>query len=83
MPRHGIAPGAAPPAEAVTLTRSPGPRCSPTPRKAARQSGFPMETVGIEPTSAGALGTASTSVAGALDLASRAPRRQGFGKPAL
>jgi len=37
-----------------------------------------METVGIEPTSADACETASTSVSGALDLASRSPSPAGF-----
>src|SRR3954470_5943598 len=41
-----------------------------------------METVGIEPTSADALWTASTSVVGTLVLASRLPYRQGSGRPA-
>src|SRR5215208_1874820 len=41
-----------------------------------------METVGIEPTSADACETASTSVAGPLDLASRSPSRPGYGRPA-
>jgi len=42
-----------------------------------------METPGIEPGSAGACRTASTSVAGSLCLASRSPRRRGCGRPAL
>jgi hypothetical protein len=55
-----------------------------TPGKALRQALFraQMETVGIEPTSAGALRTASTSVAGALNLAPRLPLRQGSEEPA-
>ncbi len=42
-----------------------------------------VETAGIEPASADASGTASTSVAGAHVLASRSPCRRGHGKPAL
>jgi hypothetical protein len=47
-----------------------------------RRQTVAMETVGIEPTSADALRTASTSVAGDLCLAPRLPRRQGSAEPA-
>jgi hypothetical protein len=42
-----------------------------------------VETVGIEPTSAGALGTVSTSVSGALCLASRSPSPAGLREASL
>ena len=51
-------------------------------RAEGSNSAYLVETVGIEPTSAGACRAASTSVAGALRLASRSPRRRGSGKPA-
>src|SRR4051812_17566468 len=83
-PQEGAA-GRAPRPLLWTKSRSPrAVRASAEALEKGSGKPFPgaMETVGIEPTSAGALRTASTSVAGALCLAPRLPLRQGSEGPA-
>ena len=69
-------PGVRPRADSGPEQKSAGPY--PGPKRLTCE----VETAGIEPASAVACKTASTSVAGALDLVSRSPRRRGCGKPA-